>query len=145
MLAYGGPRNSPTKRFGGLTHRTWPSVVTTWLLDGTFTSQPDQPYLDFWRHVLERSMTACICLAVAVFFRFCLSGAAVCMMARATHLNEAFPSDSVSSSGSLLFLLYPGHHPPCGRNRRVLNPLRTRRMRSIAHSGSASGISRSRQ
>ena len=24
-----GPRNSPTKRFGGLTHRTWPSVVTT--------------------------------------------------------------------------------------------------------------------
>ena len=31
-----------------------------------------------------------------------------------------------------LRLLYPGHHPPCGRNRRALNPLRTRRMRSIA-------------
>ena len=27
--------------------------------------------------------------------------------------------------------LYPGHHPPFGRNRRVLNPLCTRRMRSI--------------
>ena len=31
-----------------------------------------------------------------------------------------------------LHLLYPGHHPPCGRNRRVLNPMRTRRTRSIA-------------
>ena len=31
-----------------------------------------------------------------------------------------------------LLVLYPGHHPPCGRNRRVLNPLRTDRMRSIA-------------
>ena len=31
-----------------------------------------------------------------------------------------------------LHLLYLGHHPPCGRNRGVLNPLRIRRMRSIA-------------
>ena len=101
-----GPRNSLTKRFGGLKHRTWPSVVTTWLLDGTFTTQPDQPHLDFWRHALERSTTACFCLALAAFFRFCLSGAAVCMMAhRATHLSEAFRSDSVSSGGSLLLPL----------------------------------------
>ena len=47
------------KRFGGLTHRTWPNVVTTWLQEGTFTTPPDQPYLGFWRHALERSMTAC--------------------------------------------------------------------------------------
>ena len=31
-----------------------------------------------------------------------------------------------------LHLLHPGHHPPCGGNRRAPNPLRTRRMRSIA-------------
>ena len=31
-----------------------------------------------------------------------------------------------------LHLLHPDHHPPCGRNRRALNSLRTRRMRSIA-------------
>ena len=30
------------------------------------------------------------------------------------------------------YLIYPGHQPPCGRNRRVLNPMRTRRMRSVA-------------
>ena len=29
-------------------------------------------------------------------------------------------------------LLYPGHHPPCDRKRRALNPLHSRRMRSIA-------------
>ena len=46
------------------------------------------------------------------------------------------PIDLFLSFGCLyllfIFFLYPGHHPPCGRNRRVLNPLRTRRMRSIA-------------
>ena len=47
-------------KFGGLTHKTWPSVVTTWLQDGTFTTPPDQPYLGFWRHALERCMTACL-------------------------------------------------------------------------------------
>ena len=31
-----------------------------------------------------------------------------------------------------LHLLYLRHHPSCGRNRRVLNPQHTRRMRSIA-------------
>ena len=39
---------------------------------------------------------------------------------------------SVSAFLSTLRLAYPGHHPPCGRNRRGLNPLRTRRMRRIA-------------
>ena len=53
-------------------------------------------------------------LAVAVFCRFCLSEAAVCMMAhRATHLNEAFPSDSVSSRDSLLLLSCNGFPIAC--------------------------------
>ena len=70
--------------------------MTTWLQDGTFTAPPDRPYLGFWRHDLERSLTASV-------FRFCLSGAAVYMMAHcATNLNEAFRSDFVSSSGSVI-------------------------------------------
>ena len=81
-------------KVGGLTRRTWPSVVTMWLQDGTFIMLLDRPDLRFWRHALDCSMTASLLPGSGSIFRFCLSGAAVCMTAHcATHSNEAFPSD----------------------------------------------------
>ena len=92
--------SSPMTKFGFLTRRTWPSVVTTWLQDGIFVVPLDWPYLGFWRHALDCSMTACLLPGSGSVFRFCLSGAAVCMTAHcATHSNESFPSD---------FVVWPG-------------------------------------
>ena len=82
--------------------------MTTWLQDGIFIMPLDQPCLGFWGHALDCSVTACLLPGSGSVFRVCLSGAAVCMTAHcATHLNEAFPSDFLSSSGSLLLLILP--------------------------------------
>ena len=39
---------------------------------------------------------------------------------------------SASTPPLISYLVYPGHHPPCCRNRQALNPMRTCRKRSIA-------------
>ena len=87
----------------GLTRKIWPSVVITWLQDGIFIMPLDELHLGFWRHALDCSVTACLLLSSGSVFRFCLSGAALCMTAHcATRSNEAVASDFLSSSGSLL-------------------------------------------
>ena len=96
--------SSPMTRSRGSMRRTWPSVVTTWLQDGTYILPLDRPYLGFWWHDCDRPFLS--------FFSQSAIRAARCMCE-----NEVSPSDILSSSGSLLLpLVHFGQSKPEGHS-----------------------------
>ena len=87
-------------RSRGSMRRTWPSVVTTWLQDGTYILPLDRPYLGFWWHDCDRPFLS--------FFSQSAIRAARCMCE-----NEVSPSDILSSSGSFLPSFLDFDQIPC--------------------------------
>ena len=103
---------------------------------GNMNRTPSHAY--FLAHLYTHLLRTCTCMAQGVVARVFVKRALIHMSSRvwlcvvSPPIELFFSFECLCILSNFLHFLSSPHHPPCGRNCRVINPLCTRRTRSMA-------------